>query len=47
MQQKVHMCGELAARDEETLIVALDGIANMLTTAEKSNMFDKVATLVE
>ena len=39
MQQIVHMYGELHAKDEKTLLVALDGIANIIDFDE----FDKVA----
>ena len=47
MQEIVHLCGDLAAKDEQTFVVALGGIANILTTAEKLNKFDKVASMVE
>merc|ERR1712226_1118169 len=52
----VHLCGEgvlkpfcdlLAAKDDKTVGVVLDGIANILTTAEKLNETDKVAMMVE
>ena len=46
-QQIVYLCGELAGRDETTLTVALDGIANILDTAENLDDIDKVATMVE
>ena len=46
-QQIVHLCGELTGRDETTLTVALDGIANILDTAENVDEIDKVATIVE
>ena len=46
-QQIVHLCGELTGRDEMTLTVALDGIANILDTAEIVDEIDKVATIVE
>merc|ERR1712183_32682 len=56
VQQIVHLCGEgvlkpfcdlLAAKDDKTVGVVLDGIANILTTAEKLNETDKVAMMVE
>ena len=46
-QQIVHLCEELASRDETTLTVALDGLANILDTAENVDEIDKVATMVE
>ena len=46
-QQIVYLCEELAGRDETTLTVALDGIANILDTAENLDEIDKVATMVE
>ena len=46
-QQIVHLCGELAGRDEKTLNVALDGINNNLTKAENLDETDKVAIMVE
>ena len=47
MQHNVHMCGELAGRDEKTLQVAFDGNANILATAERLDKIDKVASMVE
>merc|ERR1712083_1045345 len=56
VQQIVHLCGEgvlkpfcdlLAAKDDKTVGVVLDGIANILATAEKLNEVDKVAMMVE
>jgi len=56
VQQIVHLCGEgvlkpfcdlLAAKDDKTVGVVLDGIANILTTAEKLAETDKVAMMVE
>ena len=38
MQQIGHLCEELAARDEKTLLVALDGKANIITTAEETGL---------
>ena len=46
MQQIVHLCVELAAKDKKTLVVALDGIVDILTKAEESE-FDKVTTMIE
>ena len=46
MQQIVHLCGELAAKDEKTLVVALEGIADILTKVDESE-FEKVASMVE
>jgi hypothetical protein len=46
-QQIVHLCGELPGRDEKTLTVALDGIANILDTAENMAEIYNVATMVE
>ena len=46
-QQIVHLCGELAGRDETTLNVALDGINNNLTKIENLDETDKVAIMVE
>merc|ERR1712059_106239 len=54
VQQIVHLCGEgvlkpfcdlLAAKDDKTVGVVLDGIANILTTAEKLAETDKVEQL--
>merc|ERR1712156_685615 len=54
--QIVQLCGEgvlkpfcdlLAAKDDKTVGVVLDGINNILTTAEKLNETDKVAMMVE
>merc|ERR1719210_2161295 len=56
VQQIVHLCGEgvlkpfcdlLAAKDDKTVGVVLDGIANILATAEKLQETDKVAMMVE
>merc|ERR1711936_1494661 len=56
VQQIVHLCGEgvlkpfcdlLAAKDDKTVGVVLDGIANILATAEKLGETDKVAMMVE
>merc|ERR1711971_360878 len=56
VQQIVHLCGEgvlkpfcdlLAAKDDKTVGVVLDGVANILATAEKLGESDKVATMVE
>jgi len=56
VQQIVHLCGEgvlkpfcdlLAAKDDKTVGVVLDGISNILATAEKLNETDKVAMMVE
>merc|ERR1712154_652661 len=56
VRQIVHLCGEgvlkpfcdlLAAKDDKTVGVVLDGINNILTTAEKLNETDKVAMMVE
>merc|ERR1712012_677868 len=56
VQQIVHLCGEgvlkpfcdlLAAKDDKTVGVVLDGIANILATAEKLQEMDKVAMMVE
>ena len=38
-----HLCGELAAKDDKTVLSVLDGIANILATDET----DKVAMMVE
>ena len=46
-QQIVHLCGELASRDEKALNVALDGINNNPTKAENLDKTDKVAIMVE
>merc|ERR1719309_930896 len=54
--QIVQLCGEgvlkpfcdlLAAKDDKTVGVVLDGISNILATAEKLNETDKVAMMVE
>ena len=37
----------LSSRDEKPIYFSLDGIANILTTAEKLNEFDNVAIMVE
>jgi len=56
VQQIVHLCGEgvlkpftdlLVAKDDKTVNVVLDGIANIMTTAEKLGETDKVAMMVE
>jgi importin subunit alpha-2 len=56
VQQIVYLCGEgvlkpfcdlLAAKDDKTVGVVLDGISNILATAEKLNETDKVAMMVE
>merc|ERR1712127_307928 len=56
VQQIVLLCGEgvlkpfcdlLAAKDDKTVGVVLDGISNILATAEKLNETDKVAMMVE
>lgn len=56
VQQIVMLCGEgvlkpfcdlLAAKDDKTVGVVLDGISNILATAEKLNETDKVAMMVE
>ena len=46
-QQIVYLCEELAGRDETTLTVALDGLANILDKAENLEEVDKVATMVD
>merc|ERR1712029_59209 len=40
-------CDLLAAKDDKTVGVVLDGIANILATAEKLQETDKVAMMVE
>jgi importin subunit alpha-2 len=40
-------CDLLAAKDDKTVGVVLDGISNILATAEKLNETDKVAMMVE
>ena len=45
-QQIVHLCEELAAKDEKTLVVALEGIADILTKVDESE-FEKVASMVD
>jgi len=56
VQQIVHLCGEgvlkpfcdlLAAKDDKVVCVVLDGVTNILTTAEKLGEVDKVAMMVE
>jgi importin subunit alpha-2 len=56
VQQIVHLCGEgvlkpfcdlLAAKDDKTVGVVLDGVSNILATAEKLGETDKVAMMVE
>ena len=46
-QQIVYLCEELTSRDEMTLTVALDGLANILDKAENVDEIDKVATMVD
>ena len=46
MYQIVNLCGKLAAKDEETLVVALEALADILTKVDESE-FVKVATLFE
>ena len=40
-------CDLLAAKDEKTVCVVLDGVTNILSTAEKLGEVDKVAMMVE
>jgi len=56
VEQIVQLCGEgvlkpftdlLAAKDDKTVNVVLDGIKNILTTAEKLGETDKVAIMIE
>jgi len=56
VQQIVQLCGEgalkpftdlLAAKDDKTVNVVLDGILNILSTAEKLGETDKVAVMIE
>jgi len=56
VQQIVHLCGEgvlkpfcdlLAAKDDKVVNVVLDGVSNILATAEKLGETDKVAMMVE
>eukprot|EP00088_Acartia_fossae_P071179 TRINITY_DN9719_c0_g1_i2.p1 TRINITY_DN9719_c0_g1~~TRINITY_DN9719_c0_g1_i2.p1 ORF type:complete len:523 (+),score=111.48 TRINITY_DN9719_c0_g1_i2:39-1607(+) len=56
VEQIVRLCGEgilkpftdlLAAKDDKTIKVVLDGIANILATAEKLGETDKVAVMIE
>jgi len=56
VQQIVHLCGEgvlkpfcdlLAAKDDKVVSVVLDGLTNILHTAEKLGETDKVAMMVE
>merc|ERR1719187_2768573 len=56
VQQIVHLCGEgvlkpfcdlLAAKDDKTVSVVLDGISNILATAQKLEETDKVAMMIE
>jgi len=56
VQQIVQLCGEgvlkpfcdlLAAKDDKTVSVVLDGVANILSTAEKLSETDKVAMMIE
>ena len=51
VSQIVHLCGEgvlkpfcdlLAAKDDKTVGVVLDGVSNILATAEKLSEVDKV-----
>ena len=46
-QQIVRLCGELTGRDEMILAVALDGIANILDTAENLDETNELATMVD
>jgi len=56
VQQIVQLCGEgvlkpftdlLAAKDDKTVSVVLDGVSNILATAEKLSETDKVAMMIE
>jgi len=56
IEQIVKLCGEgvlkpfsdlLAAKDDKTVNVVLDGLTNILTTADKLGEVDKVALLIE
>jgi len=56
VEQIVQLCGEgvlkpftdlLAAKDDKTVSVVLDGVKNILTTAEKLGETDKVAIMIE
>jgi len=56
VQQIVLLCGEgvlkpfcdlLAAKDDKTVSVVLDGVSNILSTAEKLSEVDKVAMMIE
>jgi len=56
VQQIIQLCGEgvlkpfcdlLVAKDDKTVNVVLDGLANILTTAEKLGETDKVAMMIE
>jgi len=56
VEQIVHLCGEgvlkpftdlLAAKDDKTVNVVLDGVKNILNTAEKLGETDKVAIMIE
>jgi len=56
VEQIVHLCSEgvlkpfcdlLAAKDDKTVNVVLDGLTNILTTADKLGEVDKVALLIE
>merc|ERR1711936_902575 len=56
VQQIVHLCGEgvlkpfcdlLAAKDDKTVGVVMDGLSNILATADKLGETDKVAMMVE
>merc|ERR1712058_54844 len=56
VQQIIQLCGEgvlkpfcdlLAAKDDKTVGVVLDGIANILATADKLGETDKVAMMIE
>ena len=40
-------CDLLAAKDDKTVCVVLDGLTNILATAEKLGEVDKVAMMVE
>lgn len=41
------LCGLLEAKDAKTILVVLDGLANILAAAEKMNELDKVSLHVE
>ena len=46
-QQIVYLCEELSSRDETTLTVALDGLADIMDKAENVDEIDKVATMID